>query len=317
MIAASSTTPPLGALERALVPAAALRAALATGVIEALTTSAMAALSASDIARICSIDSHRAAVLLEVLADAGLIERGFHNYRCHPDLPGLANMMDERLADLPVALGRAGVRGLARRDLYPGVVRSLAALVVGAAERASALLATKGAHVLDLGAGAAPWSLAILKREPSTTLTAVDRPEVVPVTRDAIDELGFASRATVVAADLTSGELPGPADIVLLAHVCHLFDEDGVQTVMERAASQVMPGGRLAIIEVVDVPERCEQPALRRYELGLFSRTEAGRVHSLESLERICSGAGLDRQTTHQLGLEPPQALLLAERKTT
>jgi precorrin-6B methylase 2 len=257
-------------------------------------------------------------VLLDVLADAGLIECDALGYRGHPDLAALATLMDERLAGLQVALSRERVGDRSTRDVYPQVVRPLADLVAAAADRASTLLATPGTHVLDLGAGAAPWSLAVLRREPTATLTAVERPEVVPVTRAAIDELGFASRATVVAADLTAADLPGPADIVLLAHVCHLFDEDGVRTVVERAASRVAPGGRLAIIEVVDAPARRElHAALRRYELGLFSRTDAGRVHSLKYLGAICSRAGLAQPTVHQLGLEPPQALLIAERTMT
>ena len=53
------------------------------------------------------------------------------------------------------------------------------------------LLAQPGLRVLDIGAGAAPWSLAIAAREPGSTVKAVDLPAVMRSTRTAVRKAGL------------------------------------------------------------------------------------------------------------------------------
>jgi hypothetical protein len=48
------------------------------------------------------------------------------------------------------------------------------------ARGAGARLLPAAARVLDAGAGAAPWSLAVATRDPACLVTAVDLPEVMP-----------------------------------------------------------------------------------------------------------------------------------------
>jgi len=315
-VSTTTTTPPLPALERVLVPAAALRAATATGLLDAMAAGGPRWHAAADLARQCGLDPHRTGVLLDVLADAALVERDAAGYRGHPDLAPLGTLMEATLGDLPAAVARDR-RGQGPRDgLYPSVVRPLGALIARTAADVAGRLAAPGVLVLDLGAGAAPWSLAILGREPSARLVAVDRPEVLPATRAAIDAAGVADRASIVAADLTAGGLPGGAGLVLLAHVCHLFDDEQGRAIVRRAAASMAPGGRLAIIEFVAEGSQGERrPALLRYELSLFARTGTGRVHHLDALRAWCGAAGLERQQVHDLGGDLPMTLLIAERE--
>jgi hypothetical protein len=120
-----------------------------------------------------------------------------------------------------------------------------------------------------------------------------------------------------VAADLRVDPLPDHADLVLLAHVLHLFDAHGARGIVTRAAASVAPRGRLAIVEVAGAAADGRgaddgDAALRRYELGLFARAPAGRLHELDTLRDWCATAGLERHEMHDLGGTVPMTLLIA-----
>jgi len=51
-------------------------------------------------------------------------------------------------------------------ELYPDVVAALSQLCVPAAKRAAKLLAPVSGDVLDVGAGAAPWSIPLAAADP-------------------------------------------------------------------------------------------------------------------------------------------------------
>jgi methylase of polypeptide subunit release factors len=77
------------------------------------------------------------------------------------------------------------------------------------------LLAPAG-RVLDVGAGAAPWSIALALADPAATVTALDLPSVLPVTRAEVQAAGLANRFTFSPADiLTSPIEPGGYDLIL------------------------------------------------------------------------------------------------------
>jgi hypothetical protein len=60
--------------------------------------------------------------------------------------------------------------------LYPDVVPLLSALFAPVALRAARLLTGRFGNVLDVGAGAAPWSIALAASSPGVRVTALDVP---------------------------------------------------------------------------------------------------------------------------------------------
>ncbi len=67
--------------------------------------------------------------------------------------------------------------------------------------------------VLDLAAGSGVWSIAIAQKSPQVTVTAVDWPGVLPVTRRVAARFGLESRYRFVAGDLLDS--PGPSPLIL------------------------------------------------------------------------------------------------------
>jgi CTP:molybdopterin cytidylyltransferase MocA len=91
-------------------------------------------------------------------------------------------------------------------DFYPGAVGFLGTMLATAAEHAASLLPA-AARVLDAGAGAAPWSLAVAARDPACLVTAIDLPEVLPATRRAVTGAGRERQFRFLAGDLFDIEL--------------------------------------------------------------------------------------------------------------
>lgn len=316
--AAPPVAGPLAYLTEAFAAAAALQTAGRLGVLARLDGGPA---TATELAGACAISERGARLVLGALAGLGLAEGvGGGTWRAAlPDLAGLAGTariwahLDEALRENRPPVSGDTPDGAAA--LYPEVVGQLGAMLAGVAERAATLL-PPGARVLDAGAGAAPWSLAVAARDPSCVITAVDLPAVVPATRRAVRDVGLQRQFRFLAGDLFQVELGrGAYDLAIAGNLCHLFDEAANRRLLGRLYGALRPGGTLAIVDVI--PDDHEQPRPRwvaLYELGLLLRTASGRVHPLAAYHGWLRDAGFQPTERHLLA-DQAQAVLLVARK--
>jgi ubiquinone/menaquinone biosynthesis C-methylase UbiE len=157
-------------------------------------------------------------------------------------------------------------------------------MFAGSAASAARLLAPLApSRVLDVGAGAAPWSLALAQVVPTARITCLDVPQVLVQTRAEVAAAGLSDRFDHWPADVFQDELPpGEFDLVLLANVCHLFDAARNAALLRRLRPVLSPRGTLAIIDVLPADDPDARLRISLYELGLLLRTERGQVHRLE-----------------------------------
>lgn len=303
---------PLGALTGVAGGWAALHAARQLGVLERL---ADAPARPEALAGAAGLEPRLTAAVLDVLAAVGVIEADADGaYRVTPgtaDMAAWAEGVYGALAD--AWRGEAGPgydepAGAAAH--YPGLVERLAAAVADAADEFAAWLARPDLRVLDVGAGAAPWSLAIVRREPSSRVTALDLPGVADVTRRAVAQAGVADRYEIVAADAFRHLPDGPYDLVVAGALCHLFDDVTAAALVARLAGVLTPGGRLAIIDALADDPQPSPVAGAAYELGLALRTAGGGLHTGDAHRRWLAEAGLDQAAAHA-SAHAPQGLRL------
>jgi SAM-dependent methyltransferase len=171
--------------------------------------------------------------------------------------------------------------------------------------------------VLDIGAGAAPWSLAIAAREPSSTVTAVDLPAVMRSTRTAVRKAGLEDRYEFVegsAFEVDWGE-PATYDLALIANVCHLFGENTNLQLLRRVADALRPAGRIAIVDILPT-ERGDgpRPAVL-YALGLVLRTSSGRIYPYSTFRRWLGQGGFEAPRRRELPGPFPFTLITAIRR--
>ena len=307
---------PLAYLSEAVAAAAAVGAAERLGVLDRLDAGPV---TAAELATERAISERGAGLLLAALAGLGLAEAtGGGNWRAAlPDLAGLAGV--PRLwTHLGAALreGRPLVRGDTpdgAAAFYPGAVGHLATMLAALAEQAASLLPA-AARVLDVGAGAAPWSLAVAARDRACVVTAVDLPAVVPATRRAVTSAGRQQQFRFLAGDLFQVELGrGAYDLAIAGNLCHLFDEAANRRLLGRLYDALRPGGTLAVIDVI--PGEPPTPRwVALYELGLLLRTASGRVHPLAAYLGWLHDAGFEPPEHHRL-VDRAQAVLLVAHK--
>jgi SAM-dependent methyltransferase len=103
-------------------------------------------------------------------------------------------------------------------------------------------------RVLDLGAGGAPWSVAVLSGNAAATAVVNDLPGVIDVARRKLDERELLDRVELRPGDFHTVDIEvGAYDLVVLGHVCRAEGLDGTRRLIERAHAALAPGGRLLL----------------------------------------------------------------------
>jgi len=113
--------------------------------------------------------------------------------------------------------------------------------------------------VADLGGAGGTLITAILKAFPHLRGILADRPEALEAAAVRMAREGLEDRCRLVAADLCE-EIPGGAEVYILKHVLHGYDDAGALGIL-RLCRRVLPAkGRLLVIEFVlpDVVERAD-----------------------------------------------------------
>jgi ubiquinone/menaquinone biosynthesis C-methylase UbiE len=303
----------LGWASDALHAAAVISAAHRLGVLTALGASPV---HAADLARDSHLDVHGCTVLLEALAAMGLIDAGAGG-RFKPVVPELSALgVFAGSTDLLVEAVRSGRAPLecdipaGASQVYPDTVTYLATLLGTAADAVAEIL--HGARrILDVGAGAAPWTLALAQRDPRCRVTALDLAPVLAVTRRAVTEAGWPDQFEYVAGDAFEVSLPHATyDLALLGNLCHLFDGPANRRLFHRLRPAIQDEGRIAIIDVLPPHDPDTQRSVQLYAAGLLTRTSVGGVHSAESYQAWLDQAGFRDIRVHEVSTALPVSVV-------
>jgi SAM-dependent methyltransferase len=305
-------------LQEAIAASSALSAANHLGLLARLDAGPADSIT---IARDCAISERGARLLLAALTSLGLIEKGSDGLYC-PALSDLAQVgawitpwgqLTQAIRDDQPA--RAGDTSSGAEALYPEVVAHLGAWFAPAAERAADHLVARGQRVLDLGTGAAPWSLALAARNPDIRVTAVDVPAVLAVTRQVVAASGYVDRFDYLSGDLFTIDLGRSAyDLAIAGNLCHLFDEATNRHLLGRLFDTLRPGGTLAILDALP-NERLDGPRpVVLYALGLLLRTNRGQVYPFSTYVGWLREVGYEAVERIDLSEALPISLMTARR---
>lgn len=300
--------------------AAAVGSAIELGVVGRV---AEGAVDPASVAADCGLTQQGAETLLVALAALGLLAREADG-RFRPAFSGLTDFAE--LLRPWASLGPA-LRGERRpadaattagaQSLYPNLVWSLARLFREDAEHAADLLMQPSARVLDIGAGAAPWSLALAARDPGCTVTAVELPGVIASTGSAVRAAGLEGQYVFVEGDAFAVDWGERAsfDLALVANLCHLFDDGSNVQLLGRVGEALRPGGSVAVVDIL-ANERGDGPrAAVLYALGLRLRTTRGRIYPYSTFRRWLHEGGFEDVRRRRLAGPFPLSLITARRR--
>lgn len=259
-----------------------LTAALELGVFDALsnrgaTPGIPPAVTATDLAEELGVSAPHLEALLDSLAVLGLLERVGGRYGLNDTAAryltsdGAASMASlvpvapgpldnwSRLADTIRAGQPAEPIDEDPVEFYRPLVEGTFTTMLRAATRADLQVrysAMTTPRVLDLGAGGAPWAIAVLKACPGATAVVNDLPGVVEVAQRQAAEHGVADRCEFRPGDFHTIDIePEGYDIAVLSHVCRTEGPDGARRLIDRAWQALRPEGRLLLADYFVAPE--------------------------------------------------------------
>jgi len=170
-----------------------------------------------------------------------------------------------------------------------------------------------GARVLELGAGAAPWSVAVLEHDRSAEAAVNDLPAVVPLAHRALGDAGVVDRATFVDGDYWQVDLPADHfDLVVLGHVCRAEGDGGAAALVARAATALAPGGRLVLAEYLLADDLTGPVQAQLLGVTMTASTERGGTFTHRQARAWLEGAGL--VVEEEATPVPPTNLVVARR---
>ncbi|MER5659953.1 class I SAM-dependent methyltransferase [Streptomyces mirabilis] len=169
--------------------------------------------------------------------------------------------------------------------------------------------------VLDIACSHGSYGFAFAQREPRATITGLDWPNVLEITRRHAERLGLADRFKTLSGDMFKTPLGGPYDIVMLTNVLHHFSQEEATELLKHAATAVKPGGRIAVVghttDVDDTPHTNPLPYM--FSVIMLVQTHDGETHSVDTYKRMLTDAGFSNPTDHSAE-KAMHRLFLADR---
>ena len=187
-------------------------------------------------------------------------------------------------------------------DRYTGILPVIGRFHARMAVQMAPILARRNARVLELGAGTAPWSRALLGIELTMTALAVDLPPVIDQLERSLRGSALAPRIEMLAQDVRSLALGERFDVIVIAGLCRLLGQADNAQLFARCFDLLAPNGRLVICDAF-AGSADPDGSLALYALGLAARSRAESLWSARDYERWLEDAGF---TT--------AAIVLAER---
>jgi ubiquinone/menaquinone biosynthesis C-methylase UbiE len=140
-------------------------------------------------------------------------------------------------------------------------------------------------RVLDLGAGRAPWAIAVLEQSPGSTAVVNELSDVIGLAVHTVEERGLTDRVEFRAGDFHEVELePSSFDVVVLGHVCRTEGDELARSLVARAFCALKPGGQLLLADYFSDHERKHNPFGVQMGLTMLANTKRGGILTNEQV---------------------------------
>lgn len=191
-------------------------------------------------------------------------------------------------------------------SFFPTLVRSLHVTNRGPALRTAEVL--EGCKkVLDVACGSGIWGISLAEREKEARVTASDFPALLEVTKEYAKKHGVADRFEYVPGDLKTTDYgKGRFDGAILGNIVHSEGEKSSRALFKKLHAALVPGGKLAIVDMIPNEERTGPPFPVLFALNMLLHTETGDCYTLGEYRSWLEDAGFKRVETADIGSHSP-----------
>jgi ubiquinone/menaquinone biosynthesis C-methylase UbiE len=167
-------------------------------------------------------------------------------------------------------------------------------------------------RVLDLAAGSGVWGIAMAQGSEQVRVTAVDWPEVIPVTRKTVTRFGLTGRFSVLGGDLLKIDFGSNHTVATLGHILHSEGRERSRALLAKTFHALTPGGTIAIAEFLVNPDRTGPLNALFFAVNMLVNTDSGDTYSFEEISGWLEDAGFIHART--LESPGPSPLILATK---
>jgi SAM-dependent methyltransferase len=168
------------------------------------------------------------------------------------------------------------------------------------------------ARVLDLAAGSGVWSIALAQGSEKATVTVVDWPEVIPITRKTVSKFGLAERYSFIAGDLLQADFGSGHTVATLGHILHSEGRDRSRELLKKTFKALAPGGTIAVAEFLVNADRTGPLNGLFFAVNMLVNTDSGDTYSFEEISGWLKEAGFMNPRT--VDAPGPSPLILATK---
>lgn len=209
---------------------------------------------------------------------------------------------------------------LSRRDqsFTSEYIRAMDVYSRTAAREVAEILSTVPmASMIDVGGGAATYSLALVERNPTLSAVVLDLPATMRVTSEIVRDSPYRERLVLREGNYLSDGYGSEHDLVLMSHVTHDECESGVSRMVEAAFAALKPGGRVAIHDFVVDEDGTTPMHAAMFSVNVMVYTNGGRVYSRSEYRSLLERAGFAGFTTVMVlegKIPSPTCLVIGEK---
>jgi SAM-dependent methyltransferase len=154
-------------------------------------------------------------------------------------------------------------------------------------------------RVVDVGGGLGTLLVEVLARFDQLRGVLVDRPAVIAQAERALRDSPQRDRIELCAADFFE-HVPAGADVYVLKHVLHNWDDERALCLLRNCARGLSAGGKLIIVEGFLLPGG-RRDATRLLDLEMFVLCGAGRERRKPEFRALLQRAGLKLEASRPL----------------
>ena len=166
--------------------------------------------------------------------------------------------------------------------------------------------------VLDIAAGSGVWGIALAQQSPLVSISAVDWPEVLKVTKKVAKRHGVGGQLKTIPGDLSKVDFGSGHQVATLGHILHSEGRERSRKLLRKVFKALGSGGTIVISEFVPNDARTGPPAPLIFAVNMLVNTTCGDTFTFAEMSQWLREAGFEKPRKLELGGISP--LILATK---
>jgi SAM-dependent methyltransferase len=149
-------------------------------------------------------------------------------------------------------------------------------------------------QMLDIGGGAATYSIAFAKQNPELICVLLDLPLALEVARENIQHHGLSGRILAMEGSYWDLDFGTDYDLVWMSNIIHGLGEEETANLIAKSANALLPGGRLIVHDMFFSDDNHTfpyHPAL--FSVQMLAHYGKSRCYSIKEVQEWMTRAGL------------------------